>query len=501
MPAPAANKGTEAKRQGSATQNGPATRSGTRRTGEALTVPAELEDIPDEAKGRDFLEKHLLLNPPGEPITLAAIATCLHQVARVPGIGRTAAAAVTSVALLVEELEELSINECIKSAATVELNELANDIRELITDAKEQITAHAKHVTSSAIPPRDAFLPRSPTYAETLVAPPPHADPRLAAREGIKARQFVLEGMDTLERIAQLSNVQLKEELNSVLGRIGQSSFRIRTATLLRRRGVLIEVDTDSAARWMTINTNMRTFCKAIGSSVMHRPRTFNVMAFNAPLTFDPNSQVHLGEVQETNNIDEGGIVSARWAKPPEKRREGQKTGHLILSFTNADQANRVISDGLTICNRRTTVQKTRREPTRCFKCQGWNHQASECVRNDRCANCAEDHRTNQCPLPQHRKCASCGSDRHASWSRDCPIFIKKLEECNRRNPESALQFFPTKEAWTWTPQIFTQTSRGWPDGRGPPSEELGPGPEPDRAYNRQASHEQSPNNTSDIYE
>ena len=41
--------------------------------------------------------------------------------------------------------------------------------------------------------------------------------------------------------------------------------------------------------------------------------------------------------------------------------------------------------------------------------------------------------------------------DDHASWSRECPTFMKKLSEFNDRNPENALQYIPTTELWTWT--------------------------------------------------
>lgn len=172
-----------------------------------MTVPAEYEDILDEVKGRDFLEKYSLLVSAGEPSTLASLATCLSQVTLLPGVGRTAAAAVTSVALLVEELEEIVINECVKSAATTELNELAKDIRELITDMKDQITSHVKQFTSTETQCQHVHTPSgSPTYTEALVAPPPHADPRLAARE---VRQFMLEGLDTTKRVSQLSDQQI----------------------------------------------------------------------------------------------------------------------------------------------------------------------------------------------------------------------------------------------------------------------------------------------------
>jgi hypothetical protein len=63
-------------------------------------------------------------------------------------------------------------------------------------------------------------------------------------------------------------------------------------------------------------------------------------------------------------------------------------------------------------------------------------------------------HRTNECPTLVARRCASCKTDDHASWSRDCPTFIKKLNELNDRNPENNLQYIPTADPWTWTANV-----------------------------------------------
>ena len=49
------------------------------------------------------------------------------------------------------------------------------------------------------------------------------------------------------------------------------------------------------------------------------------------------------------------------------------------------------------------------------------------------------------------KRCASCKTDNHASWSRLCPTFLQKLNEFNSRNPDNSLQFFPTADPWTWS--------------------------------------------------
>jgi hypothetical protein len=69
---------------------------------------------------------------------------------------------------------------------------------------------------------------------------------------------------------------------------------------------------------------------------------------------------------------------------------------------------------------------------------------------HDKCGNCTKGHRTSDCSTPLARVCVSCKTDDHASWSRECPTFIKKLNDFNDRNPENALQYIPTADPWTW---------------------------------------------------
>ena len=109
----------------------------------------------------------------------------------------------------------------------------------------------------------------------------------------------------------------------------------------------------------------------------------------------------------------------------------------------NANAANRAITNGLNICKKWCCIEKV--------KCQKWNHFAKDCIEEkDTCGNCAENHRTNECTIAT-RKCHSCKSTDHASWSRTCPTYMKKTEDLNTRNPDNLLQFYPTSDSWTWT--------------------------------------------------
>jgi hypothetical protein len=273
----------------------------------------------------------------------------------------------------------------------------------------------------------------------------------VAAKEGIKARQFLLEGV-TNTKFSHTDVFELKTELNNILGSLGLKNGKIRSINKLRNDGTLIEMDSEAATTWITNQENQVKLCNKIGEGVSFRTRVHNLIAYNVPLGITPEDVKHRQEVCEANNIDSEVITTMKWVKAVHRRAQDQRTAHLFLTFNSADAANRAITNGLYICNRRCRTERVKREPTRCLKCQGWNHFAKECIEeHDKCGNCAEDHRTNECPSPLKRKCVSCKADDHASWSRECPTFIKKLSEFNERNPENALQYIPTADPWTWT--------------------------------------------------
>ena len=171
---------------------------------------------------------------------------------------------------------------------------------------------------------------------------------------------------------------------------------------------------------------------------------------FNVPLAINPEEEGHRLEICEANGLEPTTVVSAKWAKAVNRRISSQRTAHLLITIDNTNAANRIIMDGLLICNKKCQVERTRREPTRCLKCQGWNHFAKDCMEDkDTCGNCAGTHRTSSCTV-EERACASCKTSGHASWSRTCPAFTKRLAEFNVRNPDNSLQYFPTTDVWTW---------------------------------------------------
>jgi hypothetical protein len=435
----------KASKRTATTGNGkPLTWKETRWTGVAMATPLTKDDVHNAVDGRRYLERHLLLCPAGEPITLSTLTTALHQISATTGIGNHAANSVRAAAFLVEEMEENSISEVVREAGLNQVNELAQDMKSLIDDAKEKISAHALEKANEIAPiaqpssnlPQPTTSESSPSppicrpYAEALINPPPHANLKLAAREGIRARQIMLEGIDPTTTIGQMDGAQLKVELNKILGEAGLEGKGIRSAIPQKNKGILIKVESDQALSWIHKKENKFNFCVEVGPDVVFKPRPHIVIAFNAPLTVDPDNKAHIKEICEANHLDSEAIAAIRWVKPIARRNPEQKSAHLFVLFTDPSSANRIIADGLTICNKKIRTEKVKKELTCCLKCQGWNHHAYECIAvNDICGNCAETHWTSKCPHPHQWHCASCKTDDHASWSRNCYVYLKKVSD------------------------------------------------------------------------
>lgn len=155
----------------------------------------------------------------------------------------------------------------------------------------------------------------------------------------------------------------------------------------------------------------------------------------------------------EDNSIDPKNFVKARWIKPRHRRSPEQRSGHMIFTFNNRDQANDVRIRGLIIHSQRQQVERLKEEPTRCLKCYKYGHIARNCNKKEEiCSTCgAKGHRTGGCQEKIAKHCVSCNKNDHCSWNRSCPTFIKKCKEFDRKHPENTLPYFPSSEPWTWT--------------------------------------------------
>ena len=125
------------------------------------------------------------------------------------------------------------ISEVVRDAMLAQVNELTQDMKALVDDAKKKINKHAqlqKNKSDQSSPPittmpglnqKTQASQAHCSYADTLINPPPHTDPKLAAREGIYARQIMLEGINQNSTISKMDSSQLKTELNRIISEVG----------------------------------------------------------------------------------------------------------------------------------------------------------------------------------------------------------------------------------------------------------------------------------------
>lgn len=460
--------------------SGPTTRLSTDKT--LGDDPQSTPTDPKEA--RDFLESKGLLVPEGQNINTNMAASCLYQIANISlsNTPRQVIMAIRSLALLLEESETGIATQTYHDGFQAELDNFTTEIQQLIVDAHEKIDAKIKSIslnTATTQPQRQySNNPTSHThtpgtaltYSQMLTSTQPDVDPKMLAKYGIRRRQIMLDGIPKDSELGQLSDKDLTTKINAALHALqAGDGVRIRAATKQSRGGILIEMDSDFGAAWTKGEGNMTGLCKRLNDNATVRPRHYQLIALRAPLSAEPEDKQFITEVQEANGLPMGTITAMRWAKPIYRRSPNQITAHIILTINDANEANRLLALGLYIANKKVDVQKCKTEPTRCLKCQGWNHFAKECIANDdTCGKCAEvGHRTKDCTSPFNR-CVSCKSDDHASYDRNCPTLLRKQEVKDKNNPENVMPFIPTDAPWTWN-KSGNKTSPQLDRGTGPP--------------------------------
>jgi hypothetical protein len=181
-----------------------------------------------------------------------------------------------------------------------------NNSSTLIDNAKGKLNEHFKETERRlALLVDKAYTKQTQpaTYASIMNNPPPHTNPRIAAKEGIKARQFLIEGLiDT--KFSHTDVFQLKTEFNTILGGLGIHNGKIRSINKIRNDGTLIKMDSEDVMNWMTVQENQTKFCNKLGPSVSFRTRVHNLIVFIVPLGLSPDDQSHQQEICEANSLD-----------------------------------------------------------------------------------------------------------------------------------------------------------------------------------------------------
>ena len=250
--------------------------------------------------------------------------------------------------------------------------------------------------------------------------------------------------------------MELKDKANEALktttGRDKPKDAKIETVLKTRTKAILLTFNSKEAAAWVKEPSNECFFAESFSKGSHVQERKYNLIVPRVPTTFNPGEIDQLRELEEANGLQKEAISKARWIKPEGRRRPDQTHAYAIISTNSAEAANLLIRDGLNIHGARVRPSKQKQEPTQCMKCRKWGHFASECPEeSDTCGTCGGNHHTSTCKNKDKRFCVSCKDNKHASWDRSCPEFLRRCAIIDERNTENEMPYFPTDQDWTLT--------------------------------------------------
>jgi hypothetical protein len=331
--------------------------------------------------------------------------------------------------------------------ATTALEEATKELRETRKEAHTPISA----------PPQDNQQP-APTpkpYAEAVALAPPSQNSTqntsnqsyAITRAKAKARQLIFD-LDENHRLLKLSNISIRDELRLAPKKTNAPlQVDIFSVRKLNKGGLLLELNSEVTGDWLRDPNNSASFRKNAGIEVDFTPRTFNILAKFMPTeTFNTDNEEHLSELREENCWEKNMMIKARWAKAIENRKPGQAHAHLILTFADRDETNALLLKRgfISYHGLRIGIEKDRRIPMRCARCQMFSHIAKDCSRGLICGKCSlPDHDSQNC-VSDTSRCATCKQDGHEAYSNTCPTFQRKMKDYNTRTPENTLPFYPS---------------------------------------------------------
>lgn len=187
----------------------------------------------------------------------------------------------------------------------------------------------------------DKIVDNTQSYCNALVArqPPMHKasiNPKILRDIDQKAKQilidvFVKEDAKTLEKSLTELITKANEVLNGMSDTDKPSVVKVEATFKTQKNTILLMLNSKEAVSWVKEVGNEETFANAFSKGVHIREWEYSLIAPRAPLTFEPDNQAHLREIEEANSLPVHIICRARWIKPAMHRCTGQTNAYAML--------------------------------------------------------------------------------------------------------------------------------------------------------------------------
>ncbi|QRV82279.1 Reverse transcriptase from transposon X-element protein [Ceratobasidium sp. AG-Ba] len=253
--------------------------------------------------------------------------------------------------------------------------------------------------------------------------------------------------------------------------------------------GLLYELNSVEARRWLVRPDVCNRFTDGFGCAVQIRERKFPILVQHVPISLDVAKKATVDNLEETNNLPKGSILSLRWIRDPSKREPEQRHAHLIIHCTTKEIANIWIAKRMILEGKECSTVKLLSTPLRCYNCQLPGHQARNCTAPQICGTCGGAHRTENCTNRLDTFCVTCKVKGHPTWSTSCPGYATRCANLSDRIPDNRYRYYVTSEPSSWellgTEQLEQRfrpprTRRDTPFGRNPTAVSIPPAPATD---------------------
>ena len=127
--------------------------------------------------------------------------------------------------------------------------------------------------------------------------------------------------------------------------------------------GVLLEIDSESATRWLNVPETQASFLNQFTLNTSFKEQAFPIIVQFIPLHFKPDKAPEIHQVEKDNGLPDGSLLCAHWIKLAHRRARDQTCGHVILVASTADTTNKMLTNSLVVCQNMYMPKSAKRNP------------------------------------------------------------------------------------------------------------------------------------------
>ena len=262
-----------------------------------------------------------------------------------------------------------------------------------------------------------------------------------------KAKSMIVHLKDPEERLlySRVPNAELLKRIQTGLKHEGTKD--IVGARHLPSGDIIANVASEKVKEGLENNV---AWLKDIANSAIIKRQTFPVLVHGTKIReIDTSDQKEAArKIIEQNKRLHPDLKIMKLGWSAQTLRSRKIYSSFIIELTTAEQANRVIKEGLVVENELINTELFDRNCRiqQCYRCNGYGHTRRTCKREDSCGHCAGDHAINVCDAREDRdpsKCVNCRGG-HPAWSTECKYRRKKSERV-KRNLQERATLYPTQ--------------------------------------------------------